>query len=340
MKKEFWLGNYARPEEAGVLRCAWDPDRGLEVLSRFTGFLNPSFLILHPRRPVLYTVEETAEGAVCAWDLQTGAPVLLSRFPSGGADPCHLALSPDARWLYAANYTGGSAACFALDEAGRITARTDLVQHEGHGPRADRQEKAHVHFAYPCGSRVLFCDLGQDLIFVYRNEEGRLREEARLSAPAGQGPRHLAVSPVFPDLLYCVTELAGTVLTFRGSLEGGYTLIGERSTLPEGDFPGNTAAAIHLSPDGRTLMVSHRGLDSIAVLPLDAEGLPGEPVLSPCVRIPRDFLPIGGEDVLVASQQDGVLQAYRLRNARLTPLPWRLESPSPVCLQPVLSAPV
>ena len=99
------------------------------------------------------------------------------------------------------------------------------------------------------------------------------------------------------------------------------------------NFDGlNTAAAIHFTEDGRSLLVSHRGLDAIAVFPIDARGLPGEPVLSPCVREPRDFM-IAGEYVLAGSQKDHVLRAYRLDGTRLAETPWQLPVHSPVCFQ-------
>ena len=337
MKTVFWAGSYAAPAEEGLLRCAYDPDRGFSVTAGYRGLTNPSFFVFHPRLPVLYTVEETGEGAVCAWHVSGEGLRLLSRLPSGGADPCHLALSADGAWLYAANYTGGSAACFALGPEGALTERTDLRQHHGRGPNPLRQEAAHVHCAFPEGDRLLLCDLGLDALFVYQNVGGHLEEAARVPVPAGQGPRHLAAVPAFPALRYCVTELGAAVLVFREDPAGDLSLMAVRPALPpEALAPAaaadNTAAAIHPAADGKHLLVSHRGLDAIAVLPLDDRGLPGEAVLSPCVRTPRDFLPLR-QDVLVASQRDGVIRAYRLAGQRLTPLSWEMPAPCPVCLQ-------
>ena len=332
MKSTFWIGSYAQPGEDGLLRCAYDPAVGFTPLAGEQRLLNPSYLILHPDLPVVYTVEETAEGAVCAWRGTAAGLEQVSRLPSGGADPCHLALSEDRRWLYAANYTGGSVACFSVGADGSLTARTDLKQHTGHSVNPLRQEAAHAHFVFSEGNRVTVCDLGMDCLVVYENRGGALTESCRVPVPAGRGPRHLAVSPLFPDLLYCVTELAATVLVFRRGAEGGLTLVAECPVLGRQPTAEETAAAIHFTADGKRLLVSLRGPDAIGVMTLGAEGMPGAPTLSPCVRVPRDFL-ILGEDVLAASQKDGVLQAYRLDGERLVPLPWRMEAPCPVCLR-------
>ena len=125
--QSFRIGSYATPAEQGLLCCSFHPETGFEVTNAYRGLLNPSFLLEHPAHPVLYTVEETDDGAVCAWREEAGRLKLLGRVSTGGASPCHLSLSEDGKWLYCANYTGGSAACIRLDEQGIPAERTDLV---------------------------------------------------------------------------------------------------------------------------------------------------------------------------------------------------------------------
>ena len=329
----FWVGSYATPEQEGLLCCEFNPETGFSVRSAFCGLTNPSYVLEHPSQPVLYSVEETREGAVCAWRPEEGRLRLLAKLPTGGADPCHLSVSEDGRWLYAANYSGGSAACFRLDADGVPAERTDLRQHRGHGPNAARQEAAHAHCVFPRKGRLAVCDLGTDEILIYENRDGILTERGRLRAPAGSGPRHLAAHPACPGLLFCVTELAGSVLVFRETEEDRFRLVREIPTLPP-DYRGeNTAAAIRFTGDGSRLLVSHRGLNAVAVIPVGRDGETGDPVLSPCVRGPRDFL-VCGESVLAASQPDGEIRAYRLNGQRLEETGMRIRAQAPVCLQP------
>ena len=98
-----------------------------------------------------------------------GALSVLGEAETGGAHPCHLAVTPDGRFLLCANYTGGSLAVFSLSASGAIEARTALVQHTGSGPDADRQEAAHVHMAVPSpdSTVVSAVDLGTDEIRSY-----------------------------------------------------------------------------------------------------------------------------------------------------------------------------
>lgn len=333
--ESFWIGSYASPEQEGLLRCAFSPESGFSGVKAYSGLTNPSFLLEHPAHPVLYTAEETEEGAVCAWQEREDRLVFLARISAGGAAPCHLSLSEDGKWLYCANYTGGSAACFRLDGAGVPAERTDLRQHEGSGPNAQRQEKAHAHCVYPYQGRIGVCDLGTDTIHLYGNEGGRLRERACLKAAPGSGPRHLASHPRHPGLLYCVSELSGEVFSWKETGADSFEQAQGKNTLPAGYQGENTAAAIRFTEDGCWLLVSHRGADGIAAMPVREDGTLGEPVWSPCIRGPRDFL-VCGEYVLVAGQRDGEVRAYGLREGRLQDTGFRIEAREPVCIQKTL----
>ncbi len=332
MADHFLTGSYAGPEEAGVCRFAFDPQGGFSLENAWKGFSNPSFILPHPRLPILYTVEENSpEGAVCAWRMEGDRPEPLCRFPSGGDSPCHLRLSGGEEYLYAANYMNGTLAVFSLDREGMIVKMTDLIQLSGQGPDPLRQEGPHAHCSLETDGQLFVCDLGADRIAVFENRDGRLIEKPGISLPAGCGPRHVTVSPACPGLLYCVTELENTVYVL-GKADGKFAVVQRLSTLPEGFRRESAAAAIHISPDGRALMVSNRGHDSIAVFPLRTDGLLNAPVISPCVRFPRDFL-ILGRTVIAASQWDHLIKAYVLNEETLAleETPYSAETQSPVC---------
>lgn len=95
--QSFLIGSYASPEEKGLFCCAFSPETGFSMKKEYDGLLNPSFLLEHPDHPVLYTVEETDDGAVCAWQEKEDRLILLNKVSTGGASPCHLSLSEDGR---------------------------------------------------------------------------------------------------------------------------------------------------------------------------------------------------------------------------------------------------
>ena len=335
MRYDFLTGSYAGRDEVGICGISFDPAAGFCVFKALAGPENPSFVLIHPNGRTFYCVEETGQGGVRVGSLDGGVAVAPGVFSTEGASPCHLALSEDARYLYAANYSSGSLAAFQLDECGGIVGRTDVARHHGSGPNPQRQEAPHVHFSMELDGLVYVCDLGLDAIFAYRNDAGRLIEAGRVPTPAGSGPRHLARSEVHPGWLYCVAELDSRVYALKES-EAGYRVDHSVSILPEGFDGENTAAAIHITDDGALLMASSRGHDSIAVIPLGRDGALGAPVISPCVAEPRDFL-ICGEHVLVGSQRDSVIRAYRLNREtlRLEDTGMSLDIGHPVCLCPL-----
>ena len=329
----FWIGSYATPQEEGLHLYSFTEERGLEQLRAYTGLTESSFVLEHPRHPVLYTVEETMDGAICAWRIEGTELTQVSKLSTGGGAPCHLALSEDGRMLYAANYMGGSLACFALDEEGIPVKRSDLRQHEGHGPNAIRQEGPHAHFSLAKEGLQFVCDLGLDAIIAYENVNGELHEKQRIAVPAGYGPRHLAIHPNWPKHIYCLTQLASHVLVLALK-EQGYEVLQDLSMLPEDNSKQSIAAAIKFTENGRFLLASNRGHDSIAVYPVNQDGTLGTPTISSCLREPRDFL-ILGDDVIVGSQCDSQIQVYHLDrvSGALEPAAWGTEVHKPVCFQ-------
>ena len=332
MVHRFLTGSYAGRDDFGVCRCSFDPEKGFQLEKGWSGFANPSFILRHPHLPILYTVEENSpEGAVRAWRMEGDSLTSLGGFPSGGDSPCHLSLSAGEKYLYAANYMDGMLAVFSLDERGIIEGRTDLKRLTGRGPNHVRQEGPHAHCSLEADGLLYVCDLGADRIAIFENRDGILKEKAGVALSPGCGPRHLAVSPSHSNLLYCVTELENSVYVI--DREGGtYTVLQRLSTLPEGFQGESFAAAIHISPDGRALMASNRGHDSVAVYPVRADGLLDSPVISPCVREPRDFI-ILDQTVIIGSQKDGLIRAYVLNeeNQALAETPFSAKVNCPVC---------
>ncbi len=187
---------------------------------------SPSWLTRHPSAPVLYATNESAAGTITTVALD--GLTALGTVPTGGADPCHLAVAGE--FLLCANYSSGSLAVFGLAADGRITGRTDLVTHEGSGPVAERQESAHVHMAVPLdtpqGTIVAAVDLGTDEIRSYLlSAAGRLEPLAVSAMPPGTGPRELVRRPG-TDLAYVAGELAGTLVTVREGPPGTFTPLG------------------------------------------------------------------------------------------------------------------
>jgi 6-phosphogluconolactonase (cycloisomerase 2 family) len=270
---------------------------------------SPSWLTRHPSLPVLYAANETASGGVTALALaDSGALSVLGTASTGGAHPCHLAVTPDGRFLLCANYTGGSLAVFSLSPTGALVSRSALVQHNGSGPSADRQEAAHVHMAVPSpdSSVVSAVDLGTDEIRSYTlSSDGSLSPLAVSSLPPGTGPRQLVRRPG-TDLAYVVGELAGTLVTVRETSPGAFDVVSIAASMLTPPTVPNLVA--HLELVGERLYLSNRGPDCITEFALDDAAAMAD---QPCGANPRHFALLDGT-CYVAAQSANAITAFTL----------------------------
>jgi 6-phosphogluconolactonase len=253
---------------------------------------NPSFLAIHPNGRTLYAVNEVAKyngkasGGVSAFSIASNGGALTRRDeqPSGGAGPCFVSVDRSGGVVLVANYDGGSIAVLPIQTDGSLAPATQVLQHTGKGPNAERQEAPHAHciVADPSNHFVLAADLGADRVFVYRLDLGaktlRHVEGGDGVMRPGAGPRHIAFHPTLP-LVFVTCELDSTVATLRFDAERGtLTSVGAVSTLPAGWKGTNYPADIHVAPSGQTLYMSNRGHNSIAGCSSQIRS----PVLSSC----------------------------------------------------------
>lgn len=348
-----YVGTYTEDKRTdGIFLVAMNTRTGaLRKLGAVNAGANPSFLALHPNGRVLYAVNEVTErngkksGGVSSFSIANSGGELtrLNEQPSEGGAPCYVSVDRGGRAALVANYVGGSVALLPIGAGGALAAPTHVAPHQGTGPNTERQEAAHAHCIIPDPANrfALAADLGIDRVLVYRINfgDGTLQHLEKNDAHLrpGSGPRHLAFHPTLP-LLYVANELDSTVTTLRFDREtGALTPVATLSTLPRGWTGTSYVADIHFAPSGRSLYVSNRGHNSIAVFAVDATGaLSLEQNASTEGDWPRNFsLDPTGRWLLVANQRSGsiVVLARNERTGRLSPTQQRLELPSPVCLR-------
>ena len=351
-----WLyaGTYTengRVEGLHLLR--FDATTGtVRLASSFDVGPNPSFLTIHPDGRSLYLVNEVDDidgdvtGSVRSFTINdtTGEITAVGARVSGGSSPCYISTDRTGRLALVANYVGGTVATLGIGQDASLTAPLHVVQHVGTGKIPSRQEHAHAHciIAHSSNRFALAADLGADRVLVYRLDvgEGSLTHIERSDAimPPGTGPRHLAFHPTLP-FCYVVGELNSTVSALRyNQNSGGLTISQTLPTLPAGIAGENFPADVHVAPDGRTLYVSNRGHNSIAVFRIAPTTgvLSHEQTVSTGGNWPRNFtLDPSGHWLLVANQKSGSITVFRrdTSTGRLTPTANKLEVAAPVCLR-------
>ena len=210
-----------------------------------------------------------------------------------------------------------------------------LFQHHGGSVNPARQEGPHVHSALFDGEgRLLAADLGGDRLACYRCGGDVVPEPAgNLPTAPGSGPRCGEYSADSRHL-YVIHELNSTVAHYACN-GGAVTLRETVSTLPADYAGANTAADVHLTPDGRHLYASNRGHDSIAMFRVGADGsliLLGH---QPCGgRTPRNFaIDPEGQYLLAANQDSDNIAVFAIGEDGLLRQTGDVPFPSPVCIR-------
>ena len=336
----FYIVCCSQEHDGGIamLRCV--PGGGHEVCG-FTALAGANYLIAAADGRHFYASGNDTEqhGYVAALLVgEDGALTVADRVSTGGTDCCHLCLSPDEKRLYAANYGSGSVSGFAVRPDGTLTECCEFDQHEGHGVDPIRQTGPHAHFCgfSPDGKFLLVNDLGLDLIFAYAYDTERGIDIATAQknsiVPAGAGPRHLLFEPEGTCLL--VAEM-GNSLQHLAYADGELTKLAEGSTLPPGTVEKSKAAALRLSPDGRFVLASNRGFDSIAVF--ERKTLKLVSVVPSGGKSPRDFAFLAdGRTVAVTNEFTPNVVFFDFDAARgtLAPTGEVLTMARPLCVLP------
>ena len=230
--------------------------------------------------------------------------------------PCHVALSPDERTLSFAAYVSGTYGTLNADR----TLRTAELPDDAVGPRTDRQKKAYAHqtFYTPDGRLMGVCDLGCDRVNLYdfAKTDGLDKPVVSLKADPGDGPRHALFSKD-GRFLFVLNELSSTVTSY--SFDGAaFKRVGKWSMTPKGTPSSSTkAATVKLTADGKVLMASNRGHDSIAFFDVGPDGsLTLRNIAKLRGSFPRDFELMPGEKFMVVGHKmSNEIQVYAFDRA-------------------------
>jgi len=259
---------------------------------------NPSCLALNASGTRLYSANETGTyegaptGSISAYTIERPGGRLqpINTVASEGLGPCHLSLHQSGKWLFVANYHGGTSAVFPIGANGELGAASDVKRHDGAlGPgRAasappgsfawSGHDRPHSHMIQPdpSGRFVLAADLGLDRILVWKFDAaaGKLipNDPPSVAMAPGDGPRHFAFHPN-GRLLYSLQEEGSTLVTFdydgaTGRLRAKQTI----SSLPPGFAGTNYTSEVVVSPDARFVYAANRLHDTIAWFSVAADG--------------------------------------------------------------------
>lgn len=308
--------------------------------------MNPSFTRFHHGKKILYTVTESivSNGQVVAYsvDWQTGMLKNIQSESAGGTSTCYITLTKNHMLLV--NYWDSTVSVLPLQADGlvgpikHIAKMPDVIKAQGQSDHlSDRQSEPHNHSLVfdPYFEKVAFVpDLGTDSIrqFLFDDEKGELTyvnaisttPDVKFGEKKGHGPRYIVFHPKL-GRAYVINELSNTVSVFAWDVENFHKLVkGENvcalkfmqniSTLPAG-FDSNLSKAgrLAISPNGKFVLVSNRGHDSITTLSIQEDGTLSNPSWVQCHgETPRHFqFDNSGQWVLSVGQDSNNLTVHK-----------------------------
>jgi len=340
---DLYIGTYTQNGSQGIYKVKFDTIMGSLGGNTLVAKLeNPSYLCLSSDNSKLLAVSEGGGPSTIysfAINVADGMLQPIDTVATAGNGPCYVSLI-NGNLVGVANYGSGSVTVNGLDEQGRFTAKSQLFQNSGHGPRADRQEGPHVHCVRPDlkGQYVYATDLGIDRVKVFKVAGDSLAFAGEIGMEAGAGPRHIDFHPSGKTMVV-VNELNQTVDVMTPDSLGIFSKrLQTIHLLPDTIKGAFTSADIHFSADGRYLYATNRGYDCVVVMKVDAETMKLEVIgrNDEKLKWPRNFtLDPSNNFVLVANQNGNDVVVYRRdkQTGLLTLTGSRFEIGSPVCLK-------
>jgi 6-phosphogluconolactonase len=238
---------------------------------------------------------------------------------SAAAGTCHVALDHTGHVLLSADYGGGSAASFLVNN-GKLSTAVWTEHYTIHGPNKDRQESAHAHFASfsPDNRFAYINDLGGDMIHIYSLNvaTAMLTPAGAYHAKPGAGCRTLHFHPN-GRTAYCVNELDSTVDVLAwGKTDGSLTFVSRIELLPDGYHGPTRACDTVISKDGRFVYFANRDNDFLYSFQADPQTGDLTPIgRSNCGgKIPRNFVLDPTERWMLVANQDSNLISVFARN--------------------------
>jgi 6-phosphogluconolactonase (cycloisomerase 2 family) len=344
-----FIGSYTTDKtKEGIYVYEMDTVTGaLTRLSSVSNIMNPSFLALSANGKYLYACSETQTpeaGSVSgfAFDLKNKTLSFINSQESGGDNPAFVSLHKNGKWIVNANYSGGSVGVHALSEDGSIKPDAQIIAYKDSSLNKDRQNQSHIHSSVfsPDYKYIFLPDLGADKIRIYKFNDSQNKPLEAAQTPfvktvAGSGPRHFTFHPN-GKFVYCIEELSGTIDAFKyadGKLDK-FQRIATHNDQYKDSFG---SADIHISPDGKFLYASNRGVENnIAIFAIQNDGkLTSVGYQSTLGDQPRNFtLDATGKFLIVANMKSNDIVVFK-RNSKtglLTKVGTEVKVTSPSCV--------
>ena len=269
-----YVGTYTQGKSIGIHIYDVDVAQGTLSERKVIPLANSSYITRSKSGKYLYSIAD--DGVAVFEILADGDLKYINEVDIDGMRGCYLSVDADGKYLFVAGSHDGKVTVVHTHRDGRLGSVMDGVFHRGTGSVAERNFRPRVTCVIPTPENNYLCavDNGIDQVVIYRinKETNKLERVEIIRCRRDSGPREI----VFSDngkFVYIIYELSNEVgvYTYKDTPKGPeFEEIQMVSTLAEELDPIHDAAqSLTISPDGKYLVASTAGDNSIAMFAID-----------------------------------------------------------------------
>lgn len=341
-----YVGTYTHGIAEGIHIYDMDVKKGHIKLRGAIEVNNPSHMTKSYDNRFLYSICD--EGIAAFEILDDGNLNYLNVATIRGMRGCYLTVTKDNRYIVCAGYHDGKVTVLRLEENGEVGSIAAEVFHHGMGSVAEKNFRPHVSCVEFTPDEKYLCavDYGLDHVKVYAFDDmnGSISLVDIIRCEIDAAPRRICFSDN-GKFCYILCESSKNIYAFTyeaGLKSPSFELIGQWSTVCDEHARGSAASGLVKSPDGKYLMCSNDGDNSVAIWEMEEETGNLIEILNLPVsgHYPKEiaFFP-DGKHVMSLNHESGTITTleidYKEKNLYWNHKPLEIKQPNCVVIVPV-----
>ena len=342
-----YVGTYTKGNGLGIHIYDVDVAEGTLSQRKVVPVNNSSYITRSKSGKYLYSI---ADDGVAVFEILTDGDLkYINAVGIDGMRGCYLSVDAEGKYLFVAGAHDGKVTVVHTHRDGRLGSVMDGVFHRGTGSVAERNFRPRVSCVIPTPENKYLCavDNGIDQVVVYsiNKQTDKLENVEIIRCRRGSGPREIVFSDngKFAYIIYELSNEVG-VYTYKDMPKGPeFEEIQLVSTLAEELDPMHDAAqALTLSPNGKFLVASTAGDNSIAMFAIDNKTgmLKREMALPISGEYPKDvmFFP-DGEHLVVVNHESNSVTTFKIDYEKnvilLKGKPMKIDTPNCILIEKI-----
>jgi 6-phosphogluconolactonase len=271
-----YVSTYTMSDKYGIKIYDVDLEKGRFTDKGAVEITNSSYVTISHNGKFLYAI--TDFGVESFKILEDGGLERINKASTNSMRGCYLSTDYDDKFLFCAGYHDGKITVLRLNqETGAVGAITEEVFHKGLGSIAEKSFRPHISCVKMTRDNkyLLAADLGIDYVNVYKVDHlrGTLRQVDIIRCDINSAPRHLKFSED-GKFLYVISEMKNCIDVYSYHEENNLPFFDLIQTVPTSDkyeVKGVAASALNISFDGKYILASTAGENSVTLFDINEE---------------------------------------------------------------------